>query len=143
GLALVSLACLSLLGQGERYRVDPRFASPSATLATYWQALRDGDAEGAWECFDDPRDLMPMPGMLWFLPPTKELRLEGFRSLPVTAGRVMVTYEVHFQPKGSMEERSFRTADELVRERGEWRITRTIGEASMPEWESTPGPVDI
>ena len=143
GLAVVAAVSLSLLGQGERYQVDPRFRSPSATLTTYWRALQDGDAEAVWECYADLRDPMPVPGMLWFLPATDELVLEEFRSLPVTAGRVMVTYEVRFTPRGTSEERSFRTADELVRERGEWRITRAVGEASMPEWDSTPGPVDI
>jgi hypothetical protein len=143
GLAIVALASVSLLGQGERYQVDPRFSSPSATLHTYWRALQAGDAEAVWDCLAEMRDPMPVPGMLWFLPATDELTLEAFRSLPVTAGRVMVTYEVRFTPRGSSEERSFRTGDELVRERGEWRITRAAGEASMPDWESTPGPVDI
>jgi len=142
-LAIVAAASLSLVGQGERYQVDPRFRSPSATLNTYWRALQSGDAEAVWECYADLRDPMPMPGMLWFLPATDELTLEAFRSLPVTAGRVMVTYDVRFKPRASMEERSFRTGDELVRERGEWRISRAVGEASMPDWESTPGPVDI
>src|SRR5882672_2286145 len=33
----------SLLGLGERGRVDPRLISPSTTLTTYWDALRAGD----------------------------------------------------------------------------------------------------
>ncbi|HYM81419.1 MAG TPA: hypothetical protein VEY91_08410 [Candidatus Limnocylindria bacterium] len=131
------------MGQGERCHVDPRFTSPSATLHTYWEALRMGDAESAWECFSEGRHDLPVPGMLWFLPPTEDLTLTDFRSLPVTGGRIMVSYEVHYRPKGSTEARSFRMGDELVRARGEWRIARPLGEASMPQWEPTSEPVDI
>jgi hypothetical protein len=139
----IAFACVTLLGQGERCRVDTRFVTPSATLNTFWGALRDGDANSVWECFVEGRHDLPRPGMLWFLPPTEELSLGQFRSLPVTSGRVMVTYEVRFRPAGTAELHTFRTGDELVRMRGEWRITRPIGEASMPAWTATPGPVDI
>jgi hypothetical protein len=142
-LVLVFVVALGLLGQGERYRLDPRFKSPSSTLLSYWGALRDGDSGRVLECFSEIRDDLPMPGALWFLPPTDELWLDGFRSLPVTAGRVLVTYEVHYRPSGVGEERMFRTGSELVRVRGEWRIAKPIGEASMPEWKPVPGPVDM
>jgi len=143
GLILVALACLSLLGQGEPSRVDARFISPSATLQTYWEALRMGDSYGAGECLVESRRGLPRPGMLWFLPPTDELTLEGFRMLPVTAGRVLVSYEVRYRPSGTREVRSFFTADELVRKRGTWRITLPAGEVDMPEWEPVRRPVDI
>jgi hypothetical protein len=35
GAWLIALGALSLIGQGERYHVDQRFATPSATIATY------------------------------------------------------------------------------------------------------------
>jgi len=140
--ALVLLS-LTLLGQGERCQVDPRFISPSSTLVTYWQAMREGDAEGVWECFVEGRHDLPTPGMLWFLPPIERVSLAEFRSLPVTGGRVMVSYEVRYVPDGLSEERSFRTADELVRMRGHWRIARPIGEASVPDLKPTPRPIDI
>ena len=142
-LALVVLLALGLLGQGERYRLDPRFRSPSSTLLSYWGALRDGDSDRVLECQAELRDDLPFPGALWFLPPTDELWLDGFRSLPVTSGRVLVTYEVHYRPTGVGEERMFQTGCELVRLRGEWRIAKTIGEASMPDWKPVPGPVDM
>ena len=142
-MTLVLLVAASLLGQGERCRVDPRFRTPSATLATYWESLREGNAYDAWECLVEGRHDLPVPGMLWFLPPTDALWLDAFRSLPVTAGRVMVTYEVHYRPSGATDERSFRSGSELVRMRGEWRIAQPIGEASMPDWKPVPSPVDI
>ncbi|HKQ58463.1 MAG TPA: hypothetical protein VJY35_11400 [Candidatus Eisenbacteria bacterium] len=142
GLLLMVLVSLSLLGQGERSTVDSRFISPSSTLRSYWQALRAGDAEAAWECLAEGRHQPPWPGMLWFLPPTDELTLEGFRSLPVTGGRMLVSYQVRYRATGSGEVRAFRSADELVRTRGEWRIARPIGEVSMPEWQPTPHRVD-
>lgn len=139
----VLLAAVSLLGQGERFRIDPRFRTPSATLLAYWEALRQGDGDSAYECFVEGRHDLPMPGALWFLPPTDDLWLAGFRSLPVTAGRVMVTYEVHYRPRGSGEERMFKTGSELVRAHGEWRISQPLGEVSMPEWKGVPGPIDM
>ena len=141
-VAMVILASLTLLGQGERCQVDPRFASPSATLLTFWGAMREGNAEEVWECFVEGRDDLPVPGMLWFLPPTDRISLAEFRALPVTAGHVLVRYEVHFVPRGFEEEHVFVTGDELVRIRGQWRIARPIGEVSAPIWESAPRTVD-
>ena len=142
-VVLVLLASLSLLGQGERCRVDSRFSSPSSTLTTFWDAMAAGNAEDVWECFVEGRHDLPLPGMLWFLPPTERIGLAEFRSLPVASGRVLVTYEVRFVPAGDDEERSFRTGDELVRVRGQWRIARPIGQASMPELRLPPRTVDI
>ncbi|HEY3217077.1 MAG TPA: hypothetical protein VGK93_11355 [Candidatus Eisenbacteria bacterium] len=116
--------------------------SPSATLRTYWEAMRTGDAEGVWECFVEGRHDLPFPGMLWSLPPMRELNLDEFRSLPVSGGRVMVSYEVRYVPDGLSEVRSFRTADELVRLRGHWRIAQPLGEVNMPGGEPAPRPVD-
>ena len=140
-VVVMAVAC-TLLGQGERYHVDGRFRSPSATLETYWESLRTGDGDQAWECLVEGRNDLPMPGMLWFLPPTEDLWLTGYRSLPVTSGRVMVTYEVHYRPEGTRDERMFKTGSELVRMRGEWRIAQPLGEASMPQWRPVSGPVD-
>jgi hypothetical protein len=123
--------------------VDARFSSPSATLATYWSALRDGDAVTAGECVLEGTEGQPFPGMLWFMPPTREVRLEDFRSLPVTAGRLYVSYEVRFRPLGAIEEQSFQSGHELVRLHGGWRIVRGLGTASLPQWRSIPRVVDI
>jgi len=138
-----ALAAFSVLGQGEDCRVDARFISPSATLSTYWTALRDNDLATVYDCFTIGRHDMPFEGMLWFLPEKADLRLSEFRSLPVTGGRVMVSYEVHYRAPGAAREESFQTGSELVRTRGEWRIARPLGEASMPEWHAVPRPVDI
>ena len=143
GLLLVLLASLSLLGQGERCQVDQRFISPSSTLETFWTALHEGNAEDVWECFVEGRHDLPVPGMLWFLPPTDRIALAEFRSLPVTSGRVLVSYEVRFVRAGDSVEQSFRTGDELVRIRGEWRIARPIGQVNMPEFRLPPRTVDI
>jgi hypothetical protein len=140
-LVMVGLAAFALLGQGERCQVDPRFGSPSATLSTYWSALRDGDSETVAECVVDGVG-QPFPGMLWFMPPTREVRLGGFRSLPVSAGRLYVTYEVSFRPLGALEEQRFETGHELVRLQSGWHIARGLGEASLPEWQSIPRAVD-
>jgi hypothetical protein len=142
GVLWIALASFCLLGQGERCQVDKRFASPSATLSTYWQALLDGDAETAWSCVDDGQPGLPVPGMIWFLPPSDTLRLTNIQALPVTSGRVMVRYDVEFVPRGIAEVRAFENSDELVRRRGEWRLIRRAGEASFPDWEPTRQPID-
>lgn len=138
-----ALAAFGLLGQGEDCRVDPRFNSPSATLATYWTALRDNDLTTVYDCFTEGRHDMPFDGMLWFLPQGADLDLTEFRSLPVTGGRVMVSYEVHYRAPGAARAQSFQTGNELVRQRGEWLIARPLGEASMPEWHAVESPVQI
>jgi hypothetical protein len=141
------LACMCmvvlLLGAGEPRKADPRFRSPSTTLETYWQALRHDDHFTAEDCLLGPSADLPTPGMLWFLPPTTSLRIANLRSLPVENGRVMATYEVRFVPLGGGGEQVFRTAAELVRIRGEWRIGNPIGEVSLPEWKPIPRTVDI
>jgi hypothetical protein len=143
GVLLLAMATLSLLGQGERYRVDPRLTSPSRTIASYWEALRHDDEQAALECTAAGNEDVPYPGMLWFLPPTSELTLGGFRSLPVASGRVIVSYVVRYRPLGTSVQQAFVTGCELVRQRGEWRIVHSIGDASMPEWKPIPRSVDI
>lgn len=141
-LLLIAMLAWSLLGTGERCGVDLRLVSPSSTLATYWESLRAGDEDSAAECLIDGFRALPQAGELWFLPPTSRMELFGFRSLPVSNGRVMVTYEVRYIPEGTGEMLSFRTGNELVRERGEWRILRALGEASLPEWKPVRRAVD-
>ena len=138
----IALVASSLLGLGERCRVNPHLVSPSATLRCYWEALRVGDETGVAECLVQGARDLPFPGMLWFLPPTRALWIDDFHSLPVQSGRVLATYQVHFAPLGTPDVETFRTGSELVRTRGEWRIARPLGEASMPEWKPIHRTVD-
>ena len=131
---MLLLLCFAVLGQGQRCEVDPRFGSPASTLLTYWEALRSGDAETASQCIEDGNYTGPYPGAVWFMPPTRDLRLEAVRSLPVRRGRVMVNYEVHYFALGVSEELSFRTESHLVQVRGEWRIAPPFGNVSVQEW---------
>lgn len=139
----VALLAFSLLGQGEQAFVDARFASPSATLDTYWEALRANDEVVLSECMLDPSEELPFPGMLWFLPPTGHIDLDGFRTLSISGGRLVITYRVRFRPYGTARDLHFETSNELVREHGEWHISRGIGSASVPEWRSIPRTIDL
>jgi hypothetical protein len=139
----VALVAYGLLGQGERATVDVRFASPGAALNTYWEALRASDEVTLAECMLDSNEELPFPGMLWFMPPTERIRLGAFHTLGMTGGRLVVTYEVRLLPTGMTRDLQFQTSNELVRRRGEWRIARGIGSASIPEWRPIPRPVDI
>ena len=143
GMLLVALGAMSLLGQGERYRIDPRFVTPARAIASFWEALRHDDEVAAAECMVEGPHQLPYPGMLWFLPPTTELKISDFRSMPVEHGHVLVTYLVRYRPVGLGTEQGFVSGCELVRQRGEWRIVKPIGEASMPEWNPVPHSVDI
>lgn len=139
---LFGLACSLLLGQGERFRVDPRFRTPGRALETYWRAIRLNDLQTVSECFTEPDASQPFPGMLWFLPPVDKLRLQSVRVVSAEAGRIVASYEVRFVPVGSAEEQSFQTTTELARVGHEWRIVPPDGRASMPEWKPYPRPVD-
>jgi len=130
--ALVLLLGFAVLGQGSRCQVDVRFRSPLATLVTFWNALRDGDAETASLCLEDGEYQGPLPGTVWSLPPTRSLRLQSVNQLPVRRGLVMVNYEVHYLAEGVSEELSFPVENRLVQVRGEWRISAPLGEASVP-----------
>jgi hypothetical protein len=132
--ALVLVLCVGLLGQGQRYSVDPRFCSPVATLRTYWESLRQGDAETASLCIEEGSYTGPFPGAVWFMPPSRNLRLTEVHELPVRHGRVLVNYEVHYLALGVSEELSFRSESQLTEHQGEWRITPPFGEVNVQEW---------
>ena len=57
--------------------------------------------------------------------------------------RAPFSYVVRYRPLGTSVQQAFVTGCELVRQRGEWRIVHSIGDASMPEWKPIPRSVDI
>lgn len=131
---MLLVLCFAVLGQGQRCEVDARFASPTATLHTFWEALRSGDAETASQCIEEGSYSGPYPGTVWFMPPSRDLRLEAVHALPVRPGRVLVNYEVHYFAVGAAEELSFEIGSHLVEARGEWRIVPPFGNVSLHEW---------
>ncbi|MGH3055978.1 MAG: hypothetical protein ACRDL7_13470 [Gaiellaceae bacterium] len=143
GFWAIVLFAIVLVGQGERYRIDTRLTSPERAIANFWRALRRDDDVGAAQCMVEGEHSLPFPGMLWFLPPTRDFKLSNFRSVPIEGGRVLVTYVVRYTPVGLESEQAFVTSFEMVRQRGEWRIVRPVGEASMPEWKPILRAVDI
>jgi len=140
---LIALCALSLLGQGERSRIDSRLTSPERTIASFWKSLRQDDEAGAAQCMVEGDHNLPFPGMLWFLPPTRDFKLSNFKLMAIEGNRVLVTYAVRYTPVGLSSEQAFVTTFELARQRGEWRIVRSVGEASMPEWKPILRAVDI
>jgi hypothetical protein len=141
GWAFVALACLMLLGQGERFQVDARFRTPGRTLETYWRAIRHNDLQTVGECFSDAQS-MPFPGMLWFLPPVDALHIRSLHVVSAEGGKIVAAYEIQFVPQGSQEAESFVTSSELVRVGYEWRIVPAENASSMPPWKPYPRPVD-
>lgn len=141
--ALVLVACVALLGQGERLRQDPRFRSPGAALTTYWEALRDQDVTTVSECFTEPAAAQPFPGMLWFLPPVDSLRVNAVRVVSAKSDEIVAAYEVRFTPAGTDRVQHFFTTSDLRRVGREWRIVAPAGEAALPQWQPYPRPVDI
>jgi hypothetical protein len=139
---LLVVGCALLLGQGERFQVDPRFRSPGAVLETYWRAIRLNDLQTVSDCFIEPDISLPFPGMLWFLPPVDKLHVSRVRVASAEADHIVAVYEVLFLPSGTTSEESFTTSSELQRVGHEWRIVPPSGDASMPEWRPYPRPVD-
>jgi hypothetical protein len=141
-VVLLLLFALSLVGQGERFQVDPRFRTPSETLRTYWGALGRQDLTVVNDCLADPGSLRPFPGMLWFLPPVDEIDLVSMRLVGAEAGRLIAVYEVRFRPQGTRDTHSFVTTTELCRIGQEWHVVPAEDE-DLPEWQPYPRPVDI
>ena len=127
------LAAVSLLGQGERYRLDPRFQSPTATLLTYWEAVQLDDITGVSECFAEPTLAVPYPGMVWVIPPVKRLGLYRVRCEESGEGRVRATYEVRFTARDALDEQHLVVESQLVRVRGAWRIETAFGDVVSPD----------
>ena len=123
--------------------MDPRFASPNATLATYWEALRANDEGSVVECFAEPASAAPVPGAVWFLPPSRELVISPPRLVPVEVGHMVANYEVRFRPYGSVEVYGVTMSSELQRIRGEWRILRALVDSDMPDWLPAAPRADI
>jgi hypothetical protein len=141
-MVLLLLLAMSLMGQGERFQIDPRFRTPSATLHTYWEALRRQDLTTVNDCLTDPGLLRPFPGMLWFLPPVDEIQLKSMRLVGAEAGRMIAVYEVQFLPSGTEDLQTFVTTTELRRVGQEWRVVPAEGD-ELPAWQPFPRAVDI
>lgn len=142
GWVMLALGCVLLLGQGERFHVDPRFRSPSRTLETYWRAIRHNDLQTVGECFSEPQT-MPFPGMLWFLPPVDALHIRSVHVVSAEGGKIVAAYEIQFIPKGTQYAESFVTSSQLVKVQSEWRIVPNEDASSIPPWKPYPRPVDI
>ena len=128
----LSVACLSLLGQGERCRIDPRLCSPGETLRTYWQAVRSNDVAAVTECFVDRELATPAAGMLWFLPPIQSVAIDSLRVVTVTSARVVAE-----------RDRYFVNSSELVKVRGEWLLERALDDDGPSEPVPAPPAIDI
>ncbi len=143
GWLWIVLACVTLVGQGERFDVDARFRSPGATLETYWRAVRRNDLPTVAQCFVEPQASLPFPGMLWFLPPVERLQLQSVHLASGTADDVVVVYQVRFTPRGYADDQIFATSSELRRMGHEWRLVPGNGQTAVPDWKPYPRPVDI
>jgi hypothetical protein len=130
----IAIACFSLLGQGEPSRIDPRFRSPSALLATYWEALWANDDQTLAECFADPSQATPTPGSLWFLPPSRRLSIYPIRNMSADRGRVQASYEVRFRPEDTGQDMHFLASTTLVRLHDGWRIAGEQEDGVIPPW---------
>jgi hypothetical protein len=128
---LLLVGCFSLLGQGERCRIDSRFRSPESALATYWEALQEYDADGIAECLASDLDPVPFPGMLWFFPETRACRIDSLKIVPLEDDQVIAAYLVRYVPVGSKRVRRLQVVTELIRIQGEWRVTRPLDDQSL------------
>jgi hypothetical protein len=123
--------------------VDWRFRSPSALIATYWEALWANDVETLKACFADPARATPLPGALYFLPPSERISIYPIRSLSSGDGRVVANYEVRFQPDGAATEMRFVASTSIVRLKTGWRIAGDAEDFGIPEWRPIPRPTGV
>jgi len=140
---MLGFACFSLLGQGEPAGVDPRFRSPSALIATYWEALWANDDQTLAECFADPSHTAPMPGSLWFLPPSRRLCVYPIQSLAGGREKVQASYEIRFRPDDATQDMHFLASTTLVRVHDGWRIADSQEDHSIPLWYPAPRRITI
>ena len=133
---------MTLLGQGERFSIDPLLRTPGTALATYWEAVQTNDGDRIRACSIEAIDDLPYPGMLWAFPEVKALWLEHLQYVPIQADRVLVRYEVHFRAAGSKQERKLTVSTELQCVRGEWRVVRPLGEDGVLRGQPLPTRVD-
>jgi len=131
----VWLAAIAVLGQGERYRIDTRFSTPTATLLTYWEALCHDDAQGVSECFAEPERAKPLPGMTWVVPPARELGLYAFKVEPIGQDQVLATYEVRFVARDALDQERLVISSQLMFMNGGWRIVEPLDEVAAPDSE--------
>jgi hypothetical protein len=129
----VWLVAVAVLGQGERFRVDNRFSSPTATLLTYWEALGHDDAEAVSECFAEPSRARPLPGMTWVVPPSRQLGLYSFKVEPINQDEVLATYEVRFVARDALDEERLVISSQLMFVNGGWRIVEPLDEVASPD----------
>jgi hypothetical protein len=81
--------------------------------------------------------------MLWVFPATRALSIEDLRFMPVDEDEVMVSSVVRFRPIGSEVERVLPVMTDLVRWRGDWRISRPLAENGLLNGHALPTRVDI
>jgi len=139
----VLLGGLSLLGQGERCTIDPVLRTPGSAIAAYWEALQRNDADGMRSCSLGDDESLPFPGMLWAFPVTRALSIQDLRYVPFDENEVVVSYDVHFVPVGTQQERMLSVVTDLIRVRGEWRVAHPLSEAGLMQGHPLPTRVDI
>ncbi|TMQ69131.1 MAG: hypothetical protein E6K80_12700 [Candidatus Eisenbacteria bacterium] len=139
----VLAGAVALLGQGERYSMDPLLHTPGTALAAYWEALQLNDADGLKACSLAGGGSLPYPGMLWAFPSTSGLWIQDLRYVPIDEDEVVVSYEVHFTLAGADQERMLSATTDLVRVHGEWRVARPLAESGLMTGRPLPTRVDI
>jgi len=139
----VLVGAVSLLGQGERCTIDPLLRTPGTALVTYWDTLQHNDADGTRACSLASDGALPFPGMLWAFPNTRGLWIKNLRYVPIDEDEVVVSYDVHFTPAGTDEERLLSVVTDLIRVRGEWLVSRPLAEAGLLNGRPLPTRIDI
>lgn len=132
-LACLGAALLAFGFGGERPPTDPRFATPESTLRTFWRSVEQGSPEHALECFEGI-GFQRTARLLLRLPSLTSLEIRDVRVEPAGTERVLIRYQVRYRLRGADQTHAFRSADELLRVRGQWRIQRPMpsGEGARP-----------
>lgn len=124
-LALVPLLVL-LLGPtlDERETMVDCFATPQATITSYWQRMIERRYREALDCFVDGHrgDLTGMLG----LPSLVELRCRDFRLQWLHGGQVDVSYAIEYRIAMGDSLQRFPSGDRLHLTGQGWKIARPL-----------------
>jgi len=124
-LVLAPLAVFVLFALHDSHELLPdSFASPQATVGSYWQRMIERRHDEALECFVDG-DRAGSPEM-FVLPNLVELHCRNFKLVWQPGGMVDVNYQVEYRITLGDSLSRFPTGDRLNLTGSGWRIARPL-----------------
>ena len=126
--AFLLLCCLAALDA--RSELPPAYATPQATLSSYWLRMIERRHTDALDCFLGGR--ASDAGNMLALPDLVELRCRDFQLDYRSGGHVDVNYRIEYRISMGDSLASFPTGDRLSLTGSGWKIALPLMLASRP-----------